>query len=283
MDFINNPPQILISAGYIVLYLAVFFFAKWLKGIFSSFNLDEQLTQYDNNAVSVSIAGYFIGVTLIFISAMSGDSGQSAGIEFLTVIGYAIGGILLLHVSRIVNRKLILYKFSVDKEIIQDQNPGTGAVEAATYIASGLIIAGSIHGEDGGPLVALVFYLIGQLCLVIFSQMYVRFTPYSVHDEIEKDNTAAGLSFAGGLISIGIIVMHAVSGTFVSWTEDLLSLGKDVLIVFVYLIVVRIIFDRFVLRNSNLATEIAKDQNIGAGLLEMVVAICFSAVLYFVI
>ncbi|MEZ4774737.1 MAG: DUF350 domain-containing protein [Bacteroidia bacterium] len=283
MDFFNNPPQVLISAGYIVLYLATFFFAKWLKGLFSTYKLDEQLTQYDNNAVSVSVAGYFIGITLIFISAISGDSGQAVGIEFLTVAGYSLFGILLLHVSRIVNRKLILYKFSVDKEIIQDQNPGTGAVEAATYIASGLIIAGSIYGEDGGLLVALVFYMIGQLCLVLFSLMYVRFTPYSVHEEIEKDNIAAGLSFAGGLISIGIIVMHAVSGTFVGWKEDLLSLGKDVLIVFVYLLVVRIIFDRFVLRNSNLATEIAKDQNIGAGLLEMVVAICFSAVLYFVI
>ncbi|MDX2245459.1 MAG: DUF350 domain-containing protein [Bacteroidia bacterium] len=283
MDFINNPPQILISAGYILLYLVMFFFSKWLKGMFSTYNLDEQLTQYDNNAVSVSVAGYFIGVTTIFIGAIGGDSGQSVGMEFLTVTGYCLGGIFLLHLSRVINRKLILNKFSVDKEIINDQNAGTGVVEAATYIASGLIIAGSIYGEGGGPWVTLVFYAIGQVCMVLFSLLYVQLTPYSVHDEIEKDNTAAGLGFAGGLISIGIIVMHAVSGVFNGWKEDLISLGKDILIVFVYLIVVRIVFDRFVLRNSNLTTEIAKDRNIGAGLLEMIVAICFSAVLYFVI
>ncbi|MEO1382956.1 MAG: DUF350 domain-containing protein [Bacteroidota bacterium] len=77
--------------------------------------------------------------------------------------------------------------------------------------------------------------------------------------------------------------MKGVSGDFVSWQADLLALGMDVLVVFVYLIAVRFIFDRFILRNSNLATEISEDQNLGAGLLEMVVAICFSAVLFFVL
>ncbi|MEZ4847611.1 MAG: DUF350 domain-containing protein [Bacteroidia bacterium] len=47
--------------------------------------------------------------------------------------------------------------------------------------------------------------------MVLFAFLYVKLTPYSVHDEIEKDNVAAGLGFAGGLISIGIIVMKGVS------------------------------------------------------------------------
>ena len=284
MDIFSNPSAILLNAGYLGLYLLLFFFAKWIKGVFSTYKLDEQLTEFDNNAVSVSVAGYFIGITAIFIGAMSGESaGANMGQEFVIVTGYSLAGILLLHLSRIINQKLILYKFSVDKEIIKDQNPGTGVVEGAAYVASGLIIGGSISGEGGGPLVALTFYVLGQVFLVLFAFLYVKLTPYSVHDEIEKDNVAAGLGFAGGLISIGIIVMKGVSGDFVSWSQDLTALGLDVALVFVYLIVVRFVFDKLVLRNSDLNTEIANDQNLGAGLLEMIVAICFSSVLYFVL
>ena len=301
MQLLETPNALLVNVGYLFAYILLFFLSKWLKGLFSSYNLDEQLTEYDNNAVSVSAAGYFIAVTIIFLGAIADtpqavislegaerivrdiDLSKDTLADFMIVIGYAVGGIFLLMLSRIINQRAILYKFSVDKEIIKDQNPGTGAVEAGAYIASALIIAGSIHGEGGGPLTAIVFYAIGQICLILFAILYAKLTPYSVHDEIERDNVAAGLGFAGGLISIGIILMRAVSGDFNGWGEDLIAVGMDILIVFVYLIGVRFIFDRFVLRNSDLNTEIAEDQNLGAGLLEMVVAISFSTVLYFVL
>lgn len=272
----------LVNAGYVLLYVVIFFFAKWLKGMFSSYRLDEQLTEYDNNAVSVSVAGYFVGITAIFIGALSGPP-LGLWEDYISVTGYALAGILLLNFTRLLNDRLILYKFSVDKEIVRDQNVGTGVIEAGVYVATGLIIGGSVHGEGGGPLTALVFFLIGQLCLILFGLVYARLSPYAVHEEVEKDNVAAGLGFAGGLVSIGIIVMNAVSGGFTGWVEDLTALGLDVLAIFAYLIVVRLIFDRLVLRNSNLNTEIVEDQNIGAGLLEMFVAICFSVVLLFVL
>ena len=272
----------LINGGYVLMYVGIFFFSKWLKGMFASYRLDEQLTEYDNNAVSVSYSGYILGVTAIFIGALSGPS-TDVLTDFINVAGYSLAGVLLLNLARLVNQRLILYKFSVEKEIIHDQNPGTGVVEAGAYLATGLIIGGSVHGNGGGPLTALVFYLIGQLCLVLFALLYARVSNYDVHEEIEKDNVAAGMGFAGGLISIGIIIMRAVSGDFHCWFEDLITLGLDVVIIFVYLIVIRFVFDRFVLRNSNLNTEITEDQNFGAGLLEMMVAISFSIVLAYLI
>ncbi|MEM7657475.1 MAG: DUF350 domain-containing protein [Bacteroidota bacterium] len=290
MDLFSPPKLLLVNLGFLAMYVILFFFSKWLKGLLSSYKLDEQLTEYDNNAVSVSVAGYFIAVTIIFLGAImpTGD-GISAGEmptsdiweQYLTVAAYSIGGILLLHLSRWLNARFILYKFSVDKEIVKDQNPGTGVVEAGTYIASAMIIAGSIYGEGGGPLTALVFYSLGQIALMVFALLYAKLSPYDVHDEIEKDNVAAGLGFSGALISIGIILMRAVAGEFGGWVADLTTFGIDVLVVFIYLIVVRFVFDKLILRNSDLNTEIAQDQNLGAGLLEMMVAICFSSVLFF--
>jgi len=277
-----DPDQWLSGATYILLYVIFFFLAKWIKGFFSQFNLDEELTLKDNNAVSVSASGYFIGITIVFIGALDGPSFDFVQ-DIIEVVAYTLAGIVLLNLTRIINDKLILYKFSPNKEIIHDQNPGTGAVEAGMFIASGLIIAGAIHGEGGGPLTAFIFFLLGQISLIIFALLYARLTPYDVHDEIEKDNIAAGLGFAGGMIAIGIIVMKAISGDFTSWSYDLAKLGIDVALVFVYLIGIKLIFDRFVLRNSNLVTEIVTDRNLGAGLLEMFVSICFSAVLAYML
>jgi uncharacterized membrane protein YjfL (UPF0719 family) len=289
-----NLEGLLINLGYLALYVAIFFISKWVKGWFSRYNLDEQLTQFDNNAVSVSIAGYFIGITAVFIGAYTGPSSGDIGMDFMGVTGYALLGVLLLNLTRIISEKAILTKFSVYKEIIQDQNPGTGVVEGATYVSTALIIAGSVHGlykaesvfinvPISGLLSTLAFYAIGIVCLILFAQIYSWMSPFDLHDEIEKDNTAAGLGFAGALISIGIIIMRAVYGDLTDWGADLLTLGQDILIIFVYLIVVRLVFDKFMLRNSDINTEIARDQNLGAGLLEMMVAICFSTVLFFVL
>ena len=275
-------PPILVGLSYIMIYIIIFFLAKWIKHWFSSFHLDEELTLKDNYAVAVSASGYFIGITIVYIGALDGPAHGFVN-DVLEVVGYSLGGILALNLARLINDRFILYSFSPTKEILHDQNPGTGAVEAGAYIASALIIAGAIHGEGGGPLTATVFFLLGQLCLVLFSLLYIRLTPYDVHDEIEKDNIAAGLALSGGLISIGIIVMKAVSGDFVGWVEDLTTLGLDVAVVFVYLIGVRLVFDRFFLRKSDLVTEIVKDRNIGAGLLEMFISICFSIVLAYIL
>ena len=270
------------GATYILLYFIIIFLAKWVKGFFSQFNLDEELTLKDNYAVAVSVTGYFVGITFVYIGALDGPSYDFTQ-DVLLVSSYSVAGIVLLNLTRLVNDKLILFKFSPTKEILHDQNPGTGAVEAGLYIASGLIIAGAIHGEGGSPLTALVFFLIGQICLIIFSFLYTWLTPFDVHDEIEKDNIAAGLGFSGGMIAIGIIIMKAVSGDFVGWVPDLTRLGIDIAIVFVYLAGVKLIFDRFILRHSNMITEIVNDRNIGVGLLEMFISICFSAVLAYLV
>ena len=90
--------------------------------------------------------------------------------------------------SRIINDKLLLYQFCNVKEIITDRNVGTGAVQCGTYIATALIIGGSIHGEGGGLISALVFFILGQGLLILFGLIYNKLTPFDLHEEIEKDS-----------------------------------------------------------------------------------------------
>jgi len=283
MEILNTiPEEIISSVSLLVSFIVVFLVAKWLKDLLTPFNLNKQLTTEDNLAVAISITGYFIGVTIIFLGAVDGPS---VGIiqDLIAVTGYSLGGAILLNISRILNDKLILYKFSTIKEIIEDKNPGTGVVQAASYVASGLIIAGAVHGEGGGILSALIFFLVGQVILIVFGLIYEKVTPYSVHDEIEKDNTAAGLGFAGGLVSIGVIIFKAISGDLESYADHFSTLGFDVALIIVLIVFVRFFFDKLIIPKADLAKEISEDKNVGAGMLEAFVSICFAAVLYFIL
>jgi len=283
MEILDSiPEEILSSISLLVAFIVVFLVGKWLKDLLTPFNLNKQLTTDDNLAVAISVVGYFLGLTIIYLGAVDGP-GVSILDDLITVLGFSLGGAVLLNISRILNDKLILYKFSTVKEIIEDKNPGTGVVQAASYIASGLIIAGAIHGEGGGILSALVFFIIGQVILIVFALIYEKITPYSVHDEIEKDNVAAGLGFAGGIVSIGIIIFKAISGDMESYADHLSTLGFDVALIIVLIVFVRFFFDKLIIPSADLAKEIAEDKNTGAGMLEGFVSVCFAAVLYFIL
>lgn len=269
-------------ATFLVLFAVLFVLGKWLNDLVTSHAVDRELTERDNPALAISTAGYYLGIIIIFLGALIGPS-TSLLWDLLIVGGYGLGGIGLLLLSRVINDRLILRGFSAQRELIEDQNSGTGAVLFGSYVASALIVAGSIQGEGGGPHTALVFYGLGQVALIAFTWLYDWLAPYSLLDQIEKDNVAAGVGFGGALIAIGIIVMRAVSGDFVSWAEDLQYLGGNVLLVFVYLAGVRFFFDRVIIPQSDLSVEITRDRNVGAGLLEGAVSIGFAAVLFFLL
>lgn len=269
-------------AAFLLLFAVVFVVGKWINDVISSHAVDRQLTEHDNPALAVSTAGYYLGIIIVFIGALVGPSSTLLW-DLLLVGGYGLGGIVFLLLSRYINDQFILRGVSANKELIEDRNPGVGAVLFGSYVASALVVAGSIQGEGGGPHTALVFYVLGQVALIGFTWVYDAVAPYSLIDQIEQDNVAAGVGFGGALIAIGIIVMRAVSGDFVGWAADLQYLGWNVLLVFVYLVGVRLFFDRILIPKSDLSLEITRDRNVGAGLLEGTVSVGFAAVLFFLL
>ena len=199
-------------------------------------------------------------------------SGPSQGLENdLIDIGiYGLLAIILLNLSRLVNDGVILHGFKVRDELIDDQNAGTGAVIAASYIATGLVIFGAVSGEIGGIVTTVIFWALGQVALVLAGLVYELITPYSIHDEIEKDNVAAGVAFAGALVGIGVIVFHASAGNFISWTVNLQDFAIEVVAGLILLPIVRFISDVILLPGQKLTDEIANQEhpNLGAGFIE---------------
>ncbi|WKN40487.1 DUF350 domain-containing protein [Tunicatimonas pelagia] len=261
---------ILSAITYLALCFILFLLGKWIHQLFHrNIRVQAELVEKDNFAFAVSHVGYFIGLLLAIVGAVMGPS---AGLfdDIINISAYGLLAILLLNLSILINDKIILRRFSVYQEIIEDRNAGTGVIEGANAIGTGLIIMGAVSGQGGGFLTAVVFWVVGQVLLIITAYLYSALIPFDVHDQIERDNVAVGLGFAGALISIANLIRYGLMTDFFSWQESLTDVGIDVLIGLAFLPIVRWLTDKILLPGRSLTDELINQEkpNVGAGLIE---------------
>jgi uncharacterized membrane protein YjfL (UPF0719 family) len=281
--------EILISLAYVFLGVVTLIVAKIIKDFLTPYKIDVELTAKDNSALGLTLTGYFAAVIIIFLGASVGLdpeeplSASELAIELGIVVLYALGGIVALNLGRVIVDKLVLTRFSTVKEIIQDRNVGTAAVEAGCFVATGLIVAGSINGEGGGPLSALAFFGLGQVVLIIFSKLYQLITKYDVHAEIEKDNVAAGVALGSSMVAIGVVLLGATRGDFIGWNENLAMFGYFAVFGLVLLLILRKVTDFLLLPGTTIAHEIGTNRNINAAWIEGIVSIGMATIILFMI
>ena len=290
---------------YVALGIVVLVVAKLVLDLVTPYRIHRQIAEKNNSALGLSITGYFMGVIIVFagvlyqpLNIVRDDQWQWTGdfwIDVLKVSIYSLVGIVLLNAARLLVDRLVLYKFNTEKEIIEDQNSGSAAVEAGVYVAAGLVIAAATAGSTGGiegvsdvtvvesALRSLAFFGMGMAVLVIFSFFYEFTTSFNIHDEIEKNNVAVGVALGGNLVAIGLVTFKAVFGEFVGWGESIASFLTFAVIGFALLYVIRIAIDFALLPGTRISHELAVDRNVGVAFIESGVVIGASIILYFAI
>lgn len=262
--------DLLTAIVLIGVFYTLFFIGKKVNDLLHrEYNLVEELVEKDNPALALAVAGYYMGLVLSIGGALVGPS-RGIVEDVLDLCIYGAAGIILLNISWFLCDKIILHRFKISDELIRDRNQGTGVVSCAVSIASGLIIYGSISGEGGSLQTAAAFWAIGQAILVLAVTVYNRIIPYNLHEEIEKDNVAAGVSLAGVIVAMGIVIGLAAEGNFHSWSEDLPRYCMIAALGLVLLPCVRFLTDKVLLPTVKLADEIAGQEipNVGAAYIE---------------
>lgn len=245
------------------------FIGKFVYNKTTSFDFDNELTDRDNKAFAVALAGYIGGLAL----ALSGTLYATGNGIYWDWIGIGITGliaIVFMRLSVFVNDKLILYKFDNAKEIVQDKNLGTGFVQGGSCIATGLVLAGALSANSVTFLDKIIdvgiYWAIGQALLVLGGLAFQLITSYDIHKILEDDdNAAAGLSFGAFLVAIGIVTNAALRGASSNIVAELPTIGIWAAMGFLLLVLMRIIVDKVLLPKSSLSHEIKNDRNVGAG------------------
>ncbi|EMY04467.1 DUF350 domain-containing protein [Leptospira interrogans] len=250
------------------------------------------------------MSGYYLGLTLILLVILS-----SPGTDFISdcfqVLYYGILGILLLNLSYFINDKLIFRSLDFNELVYSGRNVAVGAVVFGSSLASSIIIAASLSGENAGlafsiwknsgllepvqklldgTLLGIVFFIVGQIALILFTIAYRKIVPYSLDVELkEKENLASGISYSGALVALGIIIARALHKDPVSMEHTLFQIFLDFILGLLVIPAVRLLTDAVILPGSTLKEEISRDQNVGVGILEAVVLVSFAGILFYAV
>ena len=261
--------QILAGLIYLVVVLVLVVVGKWVYDLLHrGFVLRTELLEKNNLAMALTVAGYYLGLAIVLGGVVSGPGSGVLTEDVIDLVVFGLVAIALLNLSGWINDAIIFSKFDNQKEIVQDRNTGMGAIEGGNHIAVGLITAGALSGE-GGLLSGAVFWILGQAGLVAAGLLYNKMTSFDLHEEIEKDNAAVGVAFAGVLIGFGNIIRLAGEGDFVSWTQNLSEFGYYAIVGLVLLPLVRVFADKVLLPGVRLTDALVQDvPNVGAGTIE---------------
>ncbi|WP_435262171.1 DUF350 domain-containing protein [Tenacibaculum sp. nBUS_03] len=266
--------SLLHSLGYVATAFIIFFLGKIIYKLLNpKINITNELIVKDNFAFILSYVGYFIGLITILGGAIIGES---AGFytDLIHIGVYGVAGVILLHLSIFISNKLVLPKFDIKKEIIEDKNEGTGIIEACIYIANALLLHGALIGESTslqeGLLTFISYWALGNFMLIIATKIFTLWISFDVHKHIEKDNVAVGVSFGGAILAIGIIIMNALIDPFIDWTTTLIDVSLQTILGIILLPIMRFLTDKILLPGRKLTDEIINQEkpNIGAGLIE---------------
>ena len=265
-----NLDHFLSSFTYLGSCFAIFAVGHWVFILFRrSYAIQSELVEKDNAAFALVLCGYYLGLTFSIGGVIAGPS---AGLEndLIDMLVYGPLAIILLNLSALINDRFILSEFNIKKEILQDQNCGTGVVEFAIFIATGLNIFGALYGVGGSIVTAVVFWFVGQAVLILASKYYNFITQYNIHEQIENDNVAVGIGFAGALIAIGNLLRAASAENFISWQDNLTTFIIFIGIGVILLPVIRTLTDRILLPGRSLSDELVNQvkPNQGAAFLE---------------
>ena len=254
----------------LVIVMVAVWIGKLVNDLLTRYKINEELTDKNNASIGVTLAGYYIALAIAISGVIIGPGTGDMWKDILMVAIYSLIAIVLLNISALVNDKLILYKFDNQSELIDDQNSGTGATMAGSYLATGLIVNAAVSGEVAGEwwkglLACLIFFALGQLVLVIAGLWYQVITKYDIHKVIGDDNNvAAGIGFGGFLFAIGYVVRAAMTGQSTSWAVDLVSFAIYVVVAFILLTIGTLITDKVFLPKAKISDEIGDQANIAA-------------------
>lgn len=256
------------------------FILKFIFNLFSGYNLKEQLIEQDNKAVALSFSGFTLAILLIFHSLLTTPSSLNTNEQWLTdllhTFAWAIGGGILLILSQLFNDLFILHRFSSTKELVRDNNYGVGAIQASTYLSIAIILSAILSSPAESTLIqdigySLLWFALSNISLMLFSYVYQWSTKYDLHKELEQDNPAVGIAFAGYIVSFGILLSYYVSN-YDDWVGLLIWICGSI----ITLIILQKGLYLTLLKSLNPNKEIATDQNWGIALLEALLIIGLS-------
>ncbi|MBV1919600.1 MAG: DUF350 domain-containing protein [Pseudomonadales bacterium] len=281
MDFVEIWAWQITVLDFVISVMLVVGLRK-LTGLVANLSTTEELSERDNFAFGVSLAGAIFALSLMLTGVLSGDEGTSLVNEAMLLIGYGVLGVLLIKIGRVVLDRWVLRGVEIQKEI-KNANLSVALVDVANVVATGIIlraVLGWIEGDLVLSLIALVMaFVVTQLLLSLVS--YSRVVIFSRRNkgrdwqkEIADGNSALALRYMGHVIGASLAVT-AASGLVIYNEQDLFYSLLIWAVTAIDLVVVATLFSfiarKFILNGIDVVAEVDTQRNVGVATIEAVI------------
>jgi len=280
IDFINV--DVSLALYYLVDFLiavALLTAIRFFAGLIGNVSATEEISENDNKAFGVSLAGAMIAVSIMLMGVVSGDAGFSLADEAMSVLVFGTLGISLMWVTRIAFDRISFPGLSIHEQIMKG-NMAASIIDACNMIATAIIIKGAMIWVDGDMLAALlavaVSFFASQIIMALATLYRVkvyekRHSGRELHTAIEDNNIALALRFSAYRVGLAIAVSAAFS--VVEYDADafifVFSLWfAAALLLFVLLTLIAIVMRYGILHKVNVGEEVGQQGNIAVGAIE---------------
>lgn len=225
-----------------------------------------------NVAERVSFTGMSLGMCLAMTGPRTpwnpGEGTNDQIASFISMLMWSGMGIVMMFIARFLNDRVLLYSVHNTTEMLRG-NVAVAVVEAAQYVASGMIVRAALSGEgnedDIGTDIAITWidWSVAQVALLLAVMLVQCLTKYDDQVAIRDHNAAAGIKFAGTIVAMGFITSHPFT-----LSDSMVTFGVFVGLAVVLQTVVRQLVDRVMLPWARTDDEIERDRNWGVALIE---------------
>ena len=260
-----------VQAGtYLLLSFGLCWVGKRAYGLFlPQARVDRELTDRDNLAFALPLGAYYLGILIVMGGPLSGPARGNLWRDAVSVVAWGLLAVLLLNLAAVANRRVLFRGFDFTDEILERGNVAAGIVAAGSHIANALLVLGAL-ADEGGFVPAAVFWVYGQVLLMVAAFVFLRLVRYDLPAEVRKGNRAVALTLAGVLVAIGNVVRMSITGPFEGWTPAFAASTGYAMAGLVLLFVARQLTDWVLLPGVTIRQEVVEQEvpNIGVGYLE---------------
>jgi uncharacterized membrane protein YjfL (UPF0719 family) len=257
--------ELAIGAGQALVYATLAFLFMWIakrlldRRMRPLYDADREIAESGSWAISLREGGFYLGIAIGMLGALSGGS-ESFAFDLLWTAVEGGMVVVFLFVAQAIAGAVVVPGIR-NSEAIRDGNVAVALVELGISLATGLVAYGSFAGEGGGLASAAVFFVLGQLALILLTLLYEYITPYDVIAGVRAGNVASGLMLGGILLAFGFILEASLAGSFDGWIQDLGSFAFSASFGIVLVLLLRAPIDALFLPRTTLTEAIETSPN----------------------
>jgi len=170
--------------------------------------------------VGETVATFMLSAAVVENCVVGTDMMRDA----LVALVFGVAGLVLIQVVGHAASRLLL-RGRLRSELDRG-NVAAGIAAGSHYVAIGLFASRAVAGSDlHGLGLSVAFFAIAQVTHMTFLMLFRALTVYDDSEQIEGDNVAAAISYAGVTIAIALVIGRALEGDFEGWKVSLKGFG----------------------------------------------------------